>query len=91
MSHISVGSTIKARFGMGGAIKNSKVLAVKPGPISKLLIESFDGITMGTVVSDTTREAPEVYDTDTMCSIGGTGYTREKAAKTLGFKDLKLK
>ena len=91
MAIISVGEVIQVRFGNDRAIvKNSKILAIKPGNLKTILVESTDSTLMGTIVS---REDVRNSDlkTDSFCFIGSTGHPRDKAARILGFKDLKLK
>lgn len=87
MSQVTVGEILKCQFGKRvEQIKEAKVVAVKPGPMGDVLVEARDGTVMGTLKART--QPGGCHEADSMCFIGPTSYTREKAAKTLGFRNV---
>lgn len=89
MKEVQIGDVIKVRFGNNRAVvKEAVVLCKKPGA-KHILVESNDKKHMGSVIIDHEKDE-EFYQTDGMCFIGGSGYPRDKAAKALGFKGIKI-
>ncbi|HXQ32685.1 MAG TPA: hypothetical protein VN843_01560 [Anaerolineales bacterium] len=85
---IKVGSIVKVCLGQSSSVvKDARVLAFKPGT-NNLLVETVDGSRMIDAIP--ADKLSSMYIMDSFCHLGPSGYNKDKAAKVLGYRGVKL-